>query len=133
MSQVKKAFSKSVKFSKIPITLAKKGLPDQILLNVTNTSLPTAGSTEESEKSSSFETDHLETESNATDPDSIFGTSRLTPRTPPPKSILKSEREWFEILILELNELLKHFLFLAQSSLTLFHQINLMMSKSIKS
>ena len=116
MSQVKKAFSKSVKFSKIPITLAKKGLP-----------------TADSEKSFSFEDDHLETQSNATDPDSIFGTSRLTPRTPPPKSILKSEREGFEILILELCELLKHFLFLAQSSLTLFQQINLMMSKSIKS
>ena len=120
MSQVKKAFSKSVKFSKIPITLAKKGLP-------------AAGSTEDSEKSSSFEDDHLETQSNATDPDSIFGTSRLTPRTPPPKSILKNEREGFERLILELCELLKHFLFLAQSSLTLFQQINLMMSKSIKS
>ena len=119
MSQVKKAFSKSVKFSKIPITLAKKGLP-------------TEGS-EDSEKSSSFEDDHLETLSNATDPDPIFGTSRLTPRTPPPKSILKSEREGLEILILELCELLKHFLFLAQSSLTLFQQINLMMSKSIKS
>ena len=92
---------------------------------------PPAGSTEDSEKNSSFEED--ETQSNATDLDSIFGTSRLTPRTPPPKSILKSEWEGFEKLILELGELLKHFLFLAQSSLTLFQQINLMMSKSIKS
>ena len=123
MSQVKKAFSKSVKFSKIPIN-TKRGLL-----------YPSGGSTEDNEKSSSSEvdSDYFETQSNATDPDSIFGTSCLTPRTPPPKSILKNEREGFERLILELCELLKHFLFLAQSSLTLFQQINLMMSKSIKS
>ena len=123
MSQVKKAFSKSVKFSKIPIN-TKRGLL-----------YPPGGSTEDNEKSYSSEgdSDYLETQSNATDPDSIFGTSCLTPRTPPPKSILKNEREGFEKLILELCELLKHFLFLAQSSLTLFQQINLMMSKSIKS
>ena len=123
MSPAKKAFTKSVKFSKIPITLAKKGLPG------------TGGSTEESEKSASFEADYdyLETQSSATDPDSIFGTSRLTPRTPPPKSILKYDREGLERLLLELCELLKYFLFLAQSSLTLFQQINRMMSKSIKS
>ena len=123
MSQVKKAFSKSVKFSKIPIN-TKRGLL-----------YPPGGSTEDNEKSSSYEgdSDYFETQSNATDPDSIFGTSCLTPRTPPPKSILKNEREGFERLILELCELLKHFLFLAQSSLTLFQQINLMMSKSIKS
>ena len=125
MSQVKKAFSKSVKFSKIPIN-TKRGH---------NILSPLGGSTEDNEKSYSFEgdSDYLETQSNATDPDSIFGTSCLTPRTPPPKSILKNEREGFERLILELCQLLKHFLFLAQSSLTLFHQINLMMSKSIKS
>ena len=125
MSQVKKAFSKSVKFSKIPIN-TKRGH------NILN---PLGGSTEDNEKSSSYEgdSDYLETQSNSTDPDSIFGTSCLTPRTPPPKSILKSERKGLERLILELCELFKHFLFLAQSSLTLFQQINLMMSKSIKS
>ena len=123
MSQVKKAFSKSVKFSKIPIN-TKRGLL-----------YPPGGSTEDNEKSSSSEGDYdyFETQSNATDPDSIFGKSCRTPRTPPPKSLLKNEREGFERLILELCELLKHFLFLAQSSLTLFQQINLMMSKSIKS
>ena len=128
MSQVKKAFSKSVKFSKIPIN-KKKGLAEQSKL------YPSGGSTDDNEKSSGFEddSDYLETQSDATDPDSIFGTSCLTPRTPPPKSILKNEREGLERLILELYELLKHFLFLAQSSLTLFQQINLMMSKSIKS
>ena len=93
MSPVKKAFSKSVKFSKIPITLSKKGLPSAA-----------TGSSEDSGKSSSFEDDYLETQSSATDADSIFGMSRLTPRTPPPKSILKSEMEGLERLLLELCE-----------------------------
>ena len=84
MSQVKKAFSKSTKMSRIPtISPSSPGKGSELSIGRSGTVILPAGSVEE---------DHVEDQPEPGDQGLVFRTSCLTPRTPPPKSIFKKER-----------------------------------------